>query len=314
MKRILLAGVAMAGLSAAAHAAPLTLTGNFVQVGISSFGTFGSNGTNPPGIRHDPTGTGNFAPGGIPNDYLTPGSPHDGFSVNSTQTGWRFNDNNSAGMSFGFTAPTTTTVAGFSLAASWTGGLAGQLSLTNTYFFNPNDERVNVRTTITALTDLTDLAFARSVDPDPDVERFGNFETVNTRGNGTIAPEDLVSSRGAVSGLFLAILNLTPDLVTNTRIDPSCCSNIDPYTVLGGGGPTFPTTNTGDFGLNMAWLIGTLKEGESVTINYAYVFGSRIEDVRPDPNPNPVPEPGTLGLLGLGLAGLVAARRRRRAA
>jgi hypothetical protein len=316
LARALCLGLALGVMAATtAAAAPITLTGNFVQVGISDVGTLGSNFNDPPGMLHDPTGTGNFAPGGTPNDYLTPGSPHESFAINSTQSGFRFNDNNSGSPDFAtVSGPTVGGLAGFDNVAQWSGTIAGLVTIHNLYFFNDNDERVNVRTTITALTDLTNLSFARSVDPDPDVNLFNNFDTVNTRGNGTLDPTDLVSSRGQQTGLFLALLNLSGNTYAhNTGINGNCCGADDPANVLLGYGSVFPATSIGDDGLHMAWLIGSLASGASATINYAYVFGADISTVVVTPGPTTaVPEPATIALIGAGLATLATRRRARK--
>src|SRR5210317_1169428 len=55
------------------------LENNWVRAGINgTTGTFGSGNRTSPGLLFDPTGTGTFDPS---YDYLTPGSPFDGFAV-----------------------------------------------------------------------------------------------------------------------------------------------------------------------------------------------------------------------------------------
>ncbi len=294
------ATVALAmGMAAAASAAPVTLTGKYINTAVSDDGTLGSNGSNSPGLQHDPTGNGNF---GV-NDYITPGSPHDGFSVNSSNGGYGENDNYySGGGHFTTIVGPHAIVNGFDNAGSWTGS-DGTLQITNDYFFNDGDQRVNVRTTITALSGVTGLAFARSVDPDPDVNTFGSFFTLNQRGNSLFSASNFVGSAGPSTGLTLGLLNLSGDLYThNTAIGiGSCCNSYDPFQVLTGfdGGD-------GDNSLNMAWLIGDLSAGSSAVINYAYVVGENIDTV------GGIPEPATWAMMILGFGGIGATLRRRR--
>jgi hypothetical protein len=290
------------GLAGAASAAPITLTGKYINTGVSDDGTLGSNGANSPGLQHDPTGNGNF---GV-NDYITPGSPHEGFSVSSTNGGYGENDNyyNGGGHFTTIVGPHAI-VNGFDNAGSWTGS-DGLLQITNDYFFNDGDQRVNVRTTLTALGDITGLAFARSVDPDPDVNTFGSFFTFNQRGNMLFGATDFVGSAGANTGLTLGLLNLSGDaFVHNTAIGNfSCCNSFNPFDVLTG----FDGGN-GDNSLNMAWLIGDLAMGHSAVINYAYVVGDNIGTVG-----GGVPEPATWAMMILGFGGIGATLRRRRLA
>lgn len=298
--------VAVFGLAAvSANAAPLTLEGDYIRVGISDYGTLGSGGATSPGLLHDPTGTSTF---GV-NDYITPGTPHEGFSLVSDQFSFSQNDND--GFSdFGTASPTLLVgpdALGYANAATWSGGNAF-LSITNSYFFNPGDQRILVTTKITALSDLADLAFARSVDPDPDVNTFGSFSTNNQRGNLLFGVDDFIGAEGPSTGLTLAIVNLNGDVyVHGTQINGSCCSNIDPYDVL-----AFPggVTSVGDHGLNMAWRIGDLTTGSIATINYAYAVGDRIGTVGGDGGVIPEPASWLMMIAGFGLVGAALRRRR----
>lgn len=281
-------------------AASVTLDGDYISVTINDVGTFSS-------LKHDPTGTSNYGS----NDYITPGTPHDGFSVNSTQTGFRQNDNPGfaqmpGGPSIALVGPAA---LGYDLAATWTGANTA-LSITNSYFFNSGDERIRVISTITALSDLTNLAFARSVDPDPDQITFGNFTTDNQRGNSLFGVTDFVGAAGVNTGLTLALVNNSGNTYAhNTQLGSGCCSNINPYTVLGNSLVGGLTSNLDD-SLNMAWDLGDLSQGNSLTVEYFYAVGDEIEVVG-DPT-GAVPEPSTWAMMMLGFGGLGAAMRRRR--
>ena len=281
----LVAGLLAGGASA--FATPLTLTGDYLQVGISDYGTFGSDGGTEPGLLHDPSGMRDFYPGGIANDYLTPGDPHDGFEINSRQTGAVINDNH-GGSGFGTASPTLLTGAaakGYDSAAAWTVTYGAYLTVDNRYFFRNGDERIVVETTITALTALTNVAFGRSEDPDPDVARYNSYDTVNTRGDSVTAPQDLVSAAGSHTGLTIGILNGSGNTyLHNTEITGDCCNNDDPYSVLSNTNTLgYPDTVVGDDGLQMAWLLGDMLPGQSLTILYSYVFGTHQGSVsQPD--------------------------------
>ena len=296
----ILASVAAATFSARPAAAAIVLEGNFIRVGISDYGTLGSNGNASPGLIHDPSGSGSFDPS---TDYVNPGTPHEGFSLISDQFAFMQNDNTLIG-GFGVAGPELLAGAaalGFANAATWS-GTNGFLNITNSYFFNDGDERINIFTTITALTDLTNLAFARSVDPDS-----GGTSSANQRGNSLFAAKDFVGSESTINGRTLALVNLNGDLFeNNTQINSNCCSNINPYSVLAGGG--LGNASTGDHGLNLAYRIGSLAAGSSATINYAYAVGDNIDIVG---SPSAVPEPATWAMMLIGFGAVGYSMRKR---
>ena len=307
IKTIALVGCCI--VSTQAYAAPIVLSGDYIRVGISDYGTFGSNGNADPAFVHDPSGTGTF---NRDFDYIAPGVPHDGFSLVASQFGFTANDNN-FGAGFGSGSPTLLIGAaanGFANAASWTAQNAFA-RITNSYFFNDGDERVLITTTITALSDLTNLAFGRSVDPDSDNRSFGVADSNNQRGNSLYGVDDFVGSAGAVSGRTLALVNVdAAGFAHTTQINSNCCSNINPYDVLAHTGGDLGLSSSGDHGLNLAYRIGSLATGSSATFSYAYAVGARIQDT--GGTPGAVPEPATWAMMMVGFGMVAGAARYRR--
>jgi hypothetical protein len=313
MRSIKIAAIAAASLISSSAIAQVALKGNYISTAVGTAGTLGTGGSTSPGLIHDPSGTGSFDPA---NDYITPGTPHQGFAITSNESGFRGNDNNGGG-SFGSNVPTILVGAaakGYASAVSWTGSNAF-LSITNSYFLNPGDQRIVVSTTLTALQNLTGLAFVTGVDPDPDVGKFGSYSTNNQRGNSIYGVDDFVGSAGSESGLTLGILNLDANgFVHSTQINSSCCSTPNPFDVLNHSGGDIGLSGLGDYGLALAYNIGTLGAGTSASFDYAYAVGEALDTTGGSgPITSAAPEPSTWAFMifGFGMAGGSIRRRQR---
>jgi hypothetical protein len=300
--------------SSSVFATPIIMEGDYVKTAVSDNGTLGYGSNTPPGILHDISGTGTFDPA---KDYLTYGTPREIFSVSSDQSGKKTNDN-SGGTSITKTSLIDTSGI-FDNALSWSGVSSGFFDITNDYFYNDGDERIGMTSTITALTDLTGLSFLRELDPDQD-GYSGDTSTNNTRGHdanndgdyldaGDIAPENFVHSLGPITGLTIGLFS-DSNITHNTGVTHWTTSHSD---YLSG-----TDVGNGDNTIGLAFDIGSLLMGNSVTLEYSYIMGENLEDAlviatapAPAPATGAVPEPSSYALFGLGLVGLGFMRKRK---
>jgi outer membrane autotransporter protein len=262
--------VAALGLVApvAAHAQSDILAGSYIKVGINgTVGSLGYGGSTTPGILYDGSGTGTFNPA---YDYLTPGSPFEGFVVTADGMTTAINNNaggtavtgslvNYSGVAYGGST--------YDQRAVWTGTYGSLFSITNDYFFNNNSQQVGIRTTITALSDLTNLAFSRALDPDAVAAAGDSSATNNFRGNGGVSPNDLVYAEALVSkyviGLYTNSTYTHNAAVTGwTRDTASYLAGTD--------------VGNGDNTIGLGFSLGSLLAGNSAVIDYAYIFGTDI--------------------------------------
>lgn len=65
----------------------------------------------------------------------------------------------------------------------------------------------------------------------------------------------------------------------------------------------------GDNAIGLAFYIGNINAGDSVTLSYKYSLGGTLDEA--SSGESSVPEPGGLALMGAALVGLVGARRRK---
>ena len=325
IKSLLFSTAMLLGVDGTAAAAPVLLEGNFIRVTIGDDGTLG-NGYGPePGLVYDATGSRNFTG----DDFLKPGFPWEFFTVKANEVGVTGNNNDTDFWMRDFRFNLIEDLSGqqgFDRHVRWLGA-SESMQLSNDFFFNDDDQSIQVRTTITALLDLSGLRFARSIDPDQDADTYGEYETRNGRGYdangdgdfddaGDVAPGDWVHAQGARSGLSLGLYSDSP-YAHDTGVSYDWL--LDPDFFLAG-----IDEGDGDNALGMGFDLGDLARGQSVSFMYAYVLSASLGGAQfpvlgegradrvavSDLSISSVPEPGTLVLMSLGVAGLGLFTRR----
>jgi hypothetical protein len=267
-----LAAASLLLMGSSAIAAPLTLQGNYVKIGVNDAGTVGSGGATSPGIQYDSTGTATFNPA---YDYLTPGNPFEGFTVKgkdgSTVLFNYYNNNNSVGG-----AQITGTLIDYSgisyrgvtfdNRAVWSGSVT-EFDIENDYRFNDNQQFVDINTRLEFKMNVPTLYFGRFTDPDARAAAGDSSRTDNTRGYaGGIPATNVVLSEALVSKYALGLFTGQIGGV-NSGISAGWSTNPEDYYNGTDGGPS------GDHTIGLGFMFSGINTGDIVNIQYAYIFG-----------------------------------------
>ena len=265
MKKNLIATIVAAMLSASAFAGNEILINEYVKIGINeTAGTLGSGGNTNPGIQYDSTGTGTF---NSSYDYLTPGSPFEGWSVrivdgSGTLIGQYHNNNTGVVDVTGGAWVGTPTASGAVWAVSHS-----DFNLQHTYSLPSGKQYLDIDTRIEAKIAMPGLYFARFTDPDARAAAGDTSATDNVRGYGVIPKANVVFSEATTSRYALGLYSVASN--SNTSISPSWSTNAADYYNNTSGQDVV----RGDYTIGVAFYSTGLAIGDIVTYRYAYIFG-----------------------------------------
>ena len=285
-----IAGLALLGfaLPMSAHAVA-TLQNGYVLAGVSDYGTLGSNGNTSPGILYDKTGTSTY---GI-NDFLTPGTPFEGFYLKGAGISYCSNNSGGGNIGFSLTQNSLTSVLATGISTDGLLGISHLYSLAT----------LGGRSVISITTKLTNLGnsafegleFLRTLDPDPDVNAFGSYYTTNAVISGNEA-----CGTGPSTGQTICAYT-TSTLAHLAGVSAGWSTNPSDY--LAG-----TNDGNGDYAIGVAFNLGSLGAGQSLTFDYGYALGASLDDA----THGDVPEPASALLLAAGLLGLARVQRSKR--
>ena len=278
-------------LPMSAHAVA-TLQNGYVLAGVSNYGTLGSNGNASPGILYDKTGTSAY---GV-NDFLTPGTPFEGFYI--TGRSLSYGSNNASGWASGFGAFTLTQNSATSVLATGVSS-DGLLGISHLYSLTTLGGRsvISITTTLSnrGTSAFENLEFLRTLDPDPDVNAFGTYYTENEVVSGNEACGTGTSSGQTICAYTTSTLAHLAGVSSSWSTDPSV--------YLAG-----TDSGNGDYAIGVAFDLGSLGAGQSLTFDYGYALGASLDDA----TGGDVPEPASALLLAAGLLGLARIQRSKR--
>jgi hypothetical protein len=185
--------LALPGAHFAVQGGEVFLGGNYIELGISAVGSFGTSGSKPSGFF----GTGGSSAVGMSNDadgfgtgsdlridYFLPGTPEERWAIgyNGSQYGGfsALNRNNGTATSLSGTSITNNST-GDNLSATFGTTVGSTLQVEQTHSFKADDKFFKTTVTLTNTTGstLTDVRFMRSFDPDNTVYKGGSYGTVN---------------------------------------------------------------------------------------------------------------------------------------
>ena len=250
--------------------------GSYVRFGMNSLGTLGSGGSTSPGLLFDSTGTSTF---NTSYDYLTPGSPFDGFTVKALNADGSTNfeyKNNNQNAGFGSTGPTN--IAGYLYDFSgvayrgntydhrgvWIGEVT-QFKIENDTHMNNNWMWVNIDTRIEAKVAVDTLYFGRYIDPDAVAAVGDTSATDNALGYGVIPNTNVVFSEARTSKYALGMYTAQAGNV-GAGISSGWSTNpVDYFNGVNNG--------AGDYTIGLGFKVTGLAVGDIVKFSYAYIFG-----------------------------------------
>ena len=261
--------IIIASMCFTAQAANVILVNEYVKAGVNeSTGTLGSGGNTSPGLLYDSTGTGTFNTG---YDYLTPGTPYEGFSVkgfSSANSLLFYTHNNNA--DYMASSPITGAWVGTPSAASaiWASTSNANFNLQHSYSLPSGKQYLDINTQIEAKVAIPNLYFARFIDPDARAAAGDSSSTDNVRGYGVIPKTNVVFSE-ALSSRYALGLYSTASTGVNASISPGWSSNPTDYY----DNVNAQDVQRGDYTIGMGFYSSGLAVGDIVNYRYAYIFG-----------------------------------------
>ena len=275
MKKTIIATIVAVMMSSGVMAQTASITGtgmgllqnDWVKAGVNTnTGTLGSGGSTSPGLLFDTTGTGTF---NSRYDYLTPGSPFDGFSLKVDSTN---KTNNNTG-SVGIAKTGGLTLSNSDTTLTWTGASAysgNNWSVSNAYTLGVGKPYIDITSTIVAGGAASNVYFAKFIDPDSQGMPGDSSATDNVLGYGAIPSTNVAFSEATVSryalGLYSAGSNVTAGI---NRWNTDAASYINADASCGTGILFCRRDDT--IGLTFSWT--GVNSGDTLTASYAYIFG-----------------------------------------
>jgi len=254
------------------------LENDYVKAGVNgTSGTFGSGGNTSPGLLYDSSGTGTF---NTSYDYLTPGSPFDGFSVKIDGTNYTNNNGGSVAIPNCDCTMGETMFNGNNYLiwyGQWTHD-STTWEIANTYTLGATSQYIDIETQITAGSAASAVYFGRFIDPDARAASGDSSATDNVLGYSGIPDSNVSFSEATVSRYALGLYS------TNTNVDAGISSG---WTTEADGYTTSPYTDssgntvnygTGDHTIGLTWSWTGVSAGDILTADYSYIFGPSAFD------------------------------------
>ncbi|MBT00015.1 MAG: hypothetical protein CMI01_15240 [Oceanospirillaceae bacterium] len=276
--------LALPGAHSATQGSEVFLGGNYIELGISSVGSFGTSGSKPSGFY----GTSGSSAVGMSNDadgfntgsdlridYFLPGTPEERWAVgyNGSTTGSYSALNGNTGATLSGTSVTNSS-SGSTLTATFAGTVGSALDVEQVHTFGADDKFFKTTVTLTNTTGsaMTDVRFMRSFDPDNTKYLGGAYSTNNEVVN-TFAAGDgkaVVSATSNAGDSYNSTAGSTAKILFFSSDDRAYGSNFgfkntNPYSAPE---QAKGYSTSSDSAIAITFKLGTLAAGASVSFEY----------------------------------------------